>query len=259
VCLSGDETAQAQVISDAAQAAVESTRPMRAVMLVERTANIDKAVGTARSTARTHVLATMVRGGVSLRSSRRPAPSAGQHTTETTSTHHWALQLVMIENKWAPGASTLSLESALRRSGTDEVRAPSTRIHPIPWGEKNSHSTEPDQTCVIQHRYSPCHRQSQTWYRCDLPNGWQGDGPAVPQDVAPRTKARNKHDDHERMLAILGIPPPSLKGDIESHDRRGESTPQDTTEKIIKIIVNKTLELYMRDEKFHKWRKKGKD
>jgi hypothetical protein len=253
VCLSGDETAQAQVISDAAQAAVESTRPMRAVILVEKTTNIDTAMGTASSTARTHVLATMVKGSVSLRSSRRPAPSAG-------STHHWALQLVMIENKWAPGASTLSLKNALRRSGTDEVRALSTHIHPIPWGENNSHSTEPDQTDVIKHRYSPCHRQSQTWYRCDLPNGWQWDGPAEPQDVAPRSKIRrNKHDDHDRMLAILGILPPSLKGDIESHDQRGERTPQETTDKIIEIIVNKTLELYMRDEKFHKWRKKGKD
>ena len=224
---------------------------MRAVILVEKTTNIDTAMGTASSTARTHVLATMVKGSVSLRSSRRPAPSAG-------STHHWALQLVMIENKWAPGASTLSLKNALRRSGTDEVRALSTHIHPIPWGENNSHSTEPDQTDVIKHRYSPCHRQSQTWYRCDLPNGWQWDGPAEPQDVAPRSKGRrNKHDDHDRVLAILAMA--SLKVVIESHDQRGERTPQETTDKIIEIIVNKTLELYMRDGKFHKWRKKGKD
>ena len=255
VCLAGDETAQAQVISDAAQAAVESTRPMRAVVLAARTATVHAAVATAGKTARTHVLATMARGSVSLRSSRRSAPSTDKPIHANT--HHGNLQLVMIENKWAPGASTQSLESALRKSGVVEVRAPTTNIHPIPWGEKNSHPIETD---VIKHRYPPCHRQSQTWYRCDLPNGWQRDGLVEQQAGAPRTKVRrNKHDDHDRVLAILGVPPPSLKGDIESHDQSGERTPQETTEKIIKIIVNKTLELYMRDEKFHKWRKKGKD
>ena len=122
---------------------------------------------------------------------------------------------------------------------------------------------EPIPITHLKHRYHPLLRRSQTWFnaKSKLTPAIQRKGESKnqpdeikisPEQITPRQSA---NDRLHITLALLGALPPGFSKDLASHwEEEVDST---TVLTISKTILNKSLELFKKDEAFRKWNRKN--
>ena len=225
-----------------------STKQARAVLLAHDTVPLRKEIDRANCEVhvishpcRAHIIATIAPGKIELTPSNSTIST--RHETQTNTQ---TLVLVLIENSLAPGFSTNTLHHALEAGGA-------TPAEPLPW----SYPSLPPDTRTgpippLQPRNHPLQRPSQSWFRGDIPPP----PPAPAPPPGPRPPRPPPADSIPQCLAVMGATPKGLAQALSQHHEDAFVPDGDTTENISKIIYNKSLTLFRKDEAFRKWKRK---
>jgi hypothetical protein len=237
-------TQQTTDLQNAATAIRASSLPARTVHLMTDTVTNRSAIQRTARDIRTHILARFPPVTVPTQSSSTtlgdPVPAQPKHPT--------ALILVVLENKQAPGFPPGHLTPLLKRTGATEIHSQP------PW----TYATLPPD-CVapgLRPDPAPSHpllRPSLLFCRGDRLYSTLTRKHLTPPDTPARTKAA---DSVHSVLGLLGITPPGLEEAISKATEHSHTNHTGSALKIAKLVLDTSLTLFLRDEAYHKWKRK---
>ena len=149
--------------------------------------------------------------------------------------------LAVVENSGAPPYSTDSLADLL--VGFEGIKVLEHRTHTLPSPDTEDWERED----LLKPRHHPLLYQSQMWYKPQCYNA---------QSKGTTQKKDNRSIKHpHRILMLLGALPPGYGKKLSAYlDYEVDGA---SAHAIAKIVRDTSLALYMKDEVYRKWRRKG--
>ena len=164
--------------------------------------------------------------------------------------------LVLLETNNPPEINSAALCHHLMATSSP----PNTHLfHRVPWEHAPPTGATPERTEPTHDNENcpsnphPMLRPGLLWLTHPDANGCTTPNRVQPTDLPPQIT--HKHSVPPCMLA-LGAAPPTLQQHISQYNTNDHPIHPDITDKITKIIRNVSLELFRKDEGYHKWRKK---
>jgi ribonuclease HI len=228
----------------AAAAIQSSSLPTRTVHLMTDTVMNRSAIQRTGHDIRAHILARLPPVTVPTQSS---STTLGEPDTIQPK-HPTALILVLLENKQAPGFPPDHLAPLLKSIGATEIHSQPPWKYP---------TLPPD--CITpgpRPEPAPSHpllRPSLLFCRGDRPYSTLICKHLTPPDTPARTKAA---DSVHSILGVLGITPPGFEKVISKATEHSHIDHTGSGLRVAKLILNTSLNLFLRDEAYHKWKRK---
>jgi hypothetical protein len=233
-------------LATAATAAEAATGPTRSVHLMTNTADARRRVRTLRTDKhmRIHTLAHFPPGTLHTHDSKLELYD--HHQPKVTNGE--AMILVLLENGSAPGFHPSDLITLLEPLGAMHVNGSPPWTYPSlpPDIERSGLTPEPPPS-------HPLLRPSTLFYRGDKNYTSLTHNYLVAPDPAPKVRPA---DSIPNTLCQMGITPPGLQKAITSATELRGSDYSASAAQIPKIIFDSSLALFLKDEGYHKWKRK---
>ena len=257
VSMRADTDHQLEDVRLAREAVITSTEPARVALLLQDSAKIQHYLSEKEEKVRRYVLLrinadtgpVLIHETPARMDKTEPPPLEGPTMP---------MLLLILENKMAPAFDADHLRIMLEPiSGIEVMDSPKAP------GALAPDIDEPIPITHLKHRYHPLLRRSQTWFnaKSKLTPAIQRKGESKnqpdeikisPEQITPRQSA---NDRLHITLALLGALPRGFSKDLASHWE--EEIDNTTSLTISKTILNKSLELFKKDEAFRKWKRKN--
>ena len=250
ICPSWPHEEEANLMT-AIGALMASTGPARTAMLMHDCQSIHDIMNRTPRTIRHHTIALYPQGSITLHASNTVILNSATTTTNTL-----PMVLVLLETNNPPEINSAALCHHLKATSSPSNTHQFYRVpweHAPPIGatlERTDPTHDNDNYPTNPH---PMLRPGLLWLTHPDANGCTTPNRVQPTDLPPQIT--HKHSVPPCMLA-LGAAPPTLQQHISQYNTNDHPIHPDITDKITKIIRNVSLELFRKDEGYHKWRKK---
>ena len=246
ICPTEPDTELRDLANMAAIAANTATGPTRSVHLMSNTVAARNRVNAIRTDKHIHIhtLAHFPPGTLHTHNSKLELDD--QHQPKTTNTN--TMLLILLENDGAPGFYPSDLATLLESLGASPINANPPWNYPSmpPDIERPGHTPEPPPS-------HPLLRPSTLFSRGDRNYTSLTHNYLVKPEFTPKTRPA---DAIPITLCQMGITPPGLQKAITSATELRGSDYSTSATQIAKIIFDSSLALFLKDEGYHKWKRK---
>ena len=233
-----------QTLQLAATATKLATMPSRSVHLMTNTTAARARIHCLGKDTRIHILAYFPQNTLHTRSS---CLTLNDHNLPMgTNTND--MILVLLENATAPGFHPSHLTDLLRPLGATPIQATPPWAYPTLPPDIECPNTTPEPPPS-----HPLLRPSTLFYRGDKDYSSLTTNRLLQPKPTPKTRPA---DSISNTLCQMGITPPGLQKAISKANELKSSDYSDCTAQITKIIFDNSLALFLRDEGYHKWKRK---